>query len=110
MILNKIAFQVTEPTTDVLWLQPIKQGCVLRVFNHGRWQTLIPVDDHGTPSIDDDTPWSGGGKVGPDTVGSTEIIDGSVRTVDLNREITDKLDDTYVEDNESLYINGTKPE
>ena len=70
------------------------------------------VDDKGTPSTDDDTPFEpgGGGQLGPDTVGTREIINGSVLTEDLNKEVTDKLDDIYVQDNESLYINGTKPE
>jgi hypothetical protein len=70
------------------------------------------VDDKGTPSTDDDTPFEpgGGGQLGPDTVGTSEIINGSVLAEDLNKEVTDKLDDIYVQDNESLYINGTKPE
>jgi hypothetical protein len=51
----------------------------------------------------------GGGELGPDTVGTDEIIDGSVQLVDLNKEVKDKLDDTYVQGDESLYINGTKP-
>jgi len=51
----------------------------------------------------------GGGELGPDTVGTDDIIDGSVRIVDLNDEVKDKLNDTYVPNDESLYINGTKP-
>ena len=52
----------------------------------------------------------GEGELGPNTVGTDEIIDGSITKADLNKEITDQLDDIYVQDMESLYINGTKPE
>lgn len=62
----------------------------------------------------------GGGGLGPHTVGHEElktdsvqtdnIVDGTVKLEDLNKEVSDKLDDTYVDNTESLYINGTKPE
>ena len=65
-----------------------------------------------TDSPEDDEPITpgGGGEVGPNTVGTDEIIDGSITQADLNKEVQDKLDDTYIQNEESLYINGTKPE
>jgi hypothetical protein len=51
----------------------------------------------------------GGGTLGPDTVGSQEIIDNSVKMVDLNTEVKDKLKNEYDSDNETLYLNGSKP-
>jgi hypothetical protein len=109
-VINKIMFSRTEPPyRDVIWAKPIEGGFTFYLFD-GRWKPMKVVSDHGTPSTDDDTPWEGGeGQLGPNTVGTGEIIDGSIRREDLNREVSDKLDDTYVEDNESLYINGTKP-
>ena len=111
-IIDKIAFSPTEPSlTNVLWAKPTKNGFVFYLFD-GTWKPMKVVDDKGTPSTDDDTPYDpGSGKqLGPDTVGSREIVNGSISAEDLNKEVTDKLDDIYVQDNESLYINGTKPE
>ena len=68
------------------------------------------VNEQGTPSTDDDTPWEGGGQLNPNTVGTEEIINGSIGMEDLNSEVSDKLDDVYIQNDESLYINGTKPE
>jgi hypothetical protein len=109
-IFKGIALSTSEPPRDVLWMKPVEGGVALYAFA-GYWKLLRIMDGHGTPSTDDDTPYNpgGGGKPDPNSVGSEEIIDGSVRLVDLNNEVTDKLDDTYVEDRESLYINGTKP-
>jgi hypothetical protein len=112
-VLKGIVISSTEPpSTDVLWIKPVEGGEAFYTFEMGRWKVMKLMDDKGTPSTDDDEPYvpGGGGEVGPNTVGSAEIIDGSVRTVDLNKEVTDKLDDVYIQDNESLYINGTKPE
>lgn len=75
-------------------------------YRNGQLIYPISVLDHKP----DEGGGGGGGELGPDTVGTKEIIDGSVHIVDLNKEVKDKLDDTYVEGNESLYINGTKPE
>ena len=109
-IFKSVALSTTEPPIDVLWIKPVKGGVALYAFE-GYWKLLRIMDNNGTPGTDDDIPWEGGGgELGPNTVGSEEIIDGSVKLVDLNDEVTDKLDDTYVEDKESLYINGTKPE
>lgn len=75
-------------------------------YRNGQLIYPISVVDHKKEA-------SGGGggscQPGPNTVGTEEIIDGSVKIEDLNKEVTDKLDDTYVNDSESLYINGTKP-
>ena len=46
---------------------------------------------------------------GPDTVGTEQIIDNSIMEIDLNDSVKEKLDDVYVDDDESLYINGTRP-
>ena len=109
-ILKGIIISSTEPsTTSSLWIKPVEGGVAFYAFNGGRWNILKPMEDNGTPSTDDDIPWEGGGSLGPNTVGSSEIVDGSVRAVDLNKEVADKLDDTYEESNEALYINGTKP-
>ena len=111
-VIDDIVFSPTEPPqSDVIWAKPIGTGFALYLFD-GIWKPMKIVNDKGTPSTDDDEPYvpGEGGELGPDTVGTEEIKDGSVRAVDLNKEVTDKLDDIYVQDNESLYINGTKPE
>jgi len=111
-VIDHIVFSPTEPSSrEVLWAKPMGGGFAFYLFD-GTWKPMKVVDDKGTPSTDDDTPYDpgSGGQLGPDTVGSEEIINGSVKLTDLNDEVTDKLDDTYVEDKESLYINGTKPE
>lgn len=111
-VLDHIVFSPTEPSSrEVLWAKPMGGGFAFYLFD-GTWKPMKVVDNKGTPSTDDDTPFEpgGGGQLGPDTVGTREIINGSVLAEDLNKEVTDKLDDIYVQDNESLYINGTKPE
>lgn len=52
---------------------------------------------------------AGGGVPGPDSVGTVQIIDGSVEMEDLNGEVRDRLVNTYDSDNRTLYINGAKP-
>ena len=52
----------------------------------------------------------GGGTPGPDTVGTEEIIDGSVQEEDLSDEVKDKMTQTYSSENRTLYINGAKPQ
>jgi len=52
----------------------------------------------------------GGGQPGPDTVGTDEIIDGSVQEEDLSDEVKDKMTQTYSSENRTLYINGAKPQ
>ena len=52
----------------------------------------------------------GGGQPGPDTVGTEEIIDGSVQEEDLSDEVKDKMTQTYSSENRTLYINGAKPQ
>ena len=110
-VIDKTVFSPTEPSSrEVLWAKPMGGGFAFYLFD-GTWKPMKVVDGKGTPSTDDDEPYTpGSGELGPDTVGTEEIKDGSVRVVDLDNEVTDKLDDIYVQDNESLYINGTKPE
>ena len=111
MIYDKIVESPYEPmSTNVLWLRPTDMGFSFYRYKNGKWEALKLMNDQGTSNPDDDEPYVPGGEVGPDTVGSAEIIDGSVRTQDLSKEVTDKLDDVYVQNNETLYINGTKPE
>ena len=52
----------------------------------------------------------GGGQPGPDTVGTEEIIDGSVQEEDLSDDVKDKMTQTYSSENRTLYINGAKPQ
>jgi hypothetical protein len=52
----------------------------------------------------------GGGQPGPDTVGTDEIIDGSVQEEDLSDDVKDKMTQTYSSENRTLYINGAKPQ
>lgn len=110
-VIDKIVFSRTEPPyRDVIWAKPIEDGFAFYLFD-GRWKPMKVVNDQGTPSTDDDTPWEGsGGQLSPNTVGTEEIINGSIRREDLDSEVSDKLDDVYSQEDESLYINGTKPE
>jgi hypothetical protein len=112
VIYDKIVEDTYEPqSTNVLWLKPVENGFCLYRHKNGKWDVLKLMDDEGTPSTDDDEPITpGGGEVGPDTVDSQAIVDGSIKKEDLDKEVQDKLDDTYVPNEESLYINGTKPE
>ena len=113
MTFNYIEYSLYQPSrTDVAWAKPVKGGFALYLYFNGKWQPQVLMNSKGTDTPEDDEPIvpGEGGELGPNTVGTDEIIDGSVRTVDLNKEVTDKLDDTYVQDEESLYINGTKPE
>lgn len=113
MIYDKIVESLYEPkATNVLWLKPVGSGFALYRYTNGKWEALRFMNDHGTPNTDDDTPYDGegSGEVAPNTVGSEQLVNGSVMMEDLNEEVKNKLEDTYIEDNESLYINGTKPE
>ena len=47
-----------------------------------------------------------GGEILPDTVGSEQIIDGSIRLEDLSSEITSSLNSNYNPNNETLYTNN----
>ena len=44
----------------------------------------------------------GGGELGPNTVGTDEIIDNSVQMEDLNENVKDKIQKTYNEGDETL--------
>ena len=58
-------------------------------------------------------PQSGGGggscQPGPNTVGTEEIIDGSVKLEDLNQEVVDRMTEVYDENTGTLYANGARP-
>lgn len=55
-ILNKIAVSTTEPpSTDVLWIKPVKGGMALYIFD-GLWKALEIVNTMGTATPDDDVP------------------------------------------------------
>ena len=48
----------------------------------------------------------GSGPLGPDTVGTDQIIDGAVQLEDLNQEVIDKLTNSYDPDGERLHLGG----
>ena len=113
-VINYIVLSPTEPSqTDVLWVKPMGGGVVFYLFD-GTWKPLKLVDSKSTSITSDDTIWeggsSGGGQLGPNTVGSEEIINGSVKLQDLNKEVTERLEHSYDDDNEALYLDGTKPQ
>lgn len=110
-VLDRIAFSTTEPPINCLWLKPVGDGFAAYIFD-SYWKLLKLMNGHGTTTTDDDTPYEGGGgggELGPNTVGSQEIINNSIKLEDLNTEVTDKIDHTYVDENEALYIDGAKP-
>jgi hypothetical protein len=114
MTYDKIIFSPVQPNrTDVAWAKPVKGGFSLYLYFNGRWQPQRVANDEGTYTTDDDVPYDinegGGGKPGPNTVGTEQIIDNSIMEVDLNDTVKEKLDDVYVDNDESLYINGTRP-
>lgn len=99
-------FLPTEPpVTDVIWAKPVEDGFAFYLFD-GTWKPMKLMDGHGTPSTDDDTPYTpgGGGELGPDTVGTREIINNSVQMEDLNDSVKDKIQKDYYEDDESLHM------
>jgi len=46
----------------------------------------------------------GGGQPGPDSVGTEEIIDGSVQMEDLNEGVVNRMTNTYNKGNETLTL------
>ena len=105
-VIDKIMFLPTEPpVTDVIWAKPVEDGFAFYLFD-GTWKPMKLMDGHGTPSTDDDTPYTpgGGGELGPDTVGTREIINNSVQMEDLNDSVRDKIQKDYYEDDESLHM------
>ena len=110
MIIDKILVSPKQPSrTDIAWAKPFPEGFALYLYYNGKWQPQLLVDDRDNYNPDDDEPMDFSSEVGPDTVGTEQIMDNSVMMRDLNTEVKDKLDDTYVHNDEALYINGTKP-
>jgi hypothetical protein len=105
-VIDKIMFLPTEPpVTDVIWAKPVEDGFAFYLFD-GTWKPMKLMDGHGTPSTDDDTPYTPGegGELGPDTVGTREIINNSVQMEDLNDSVKDKIQKDYYEGDESLHM------
>ena len=105
-VIDKIMFLPTEPpVTDVIWAKPVEDGFAFYLFD-GTWKPMKLMDGKGTPSTDDDTPYTPGegGELGPDTVGTREIIDNSVQMEDLNDSVKDKIQKDYYEGDESLHM------
>ena len=55
-------------------------------------------------SIVDHNPEETGGQPGPNTVGTEQIIDGAVEMEDLNDSVKSKIQKTYDQDDETLYM------
>ena len=104
-VLDKIVFSHNEPpSTNCLWIRPVSGGVALYLFN-GYWKILRLMDDHGTTTPYDDTPIDiHEGQLGPDTVGTEQIIDNSVIMDDLNDSVKEKIQKTYYEDDEELHM------
>ena len=80
-VLEKTVISPTEPPqSDVVWAKPIGDGFALYLFD-GIWKPMKIVNTQGTPSTDDDIPYEGGGggQLGPNTVGTREIINNSIK-------------------------------
>ena len=100
IILDKTVISTTEPPwTTVLWIKPVEGGVAHYAWLNGKWQILRLMNDHGTPNPNDDTPIDiHEGQLGPDTVGSEQIIDDSVMEEDLNSTVREKIQKTYHQD------------
>ena len=105
-ILKAVVISDTIPQNpDVLWLKPVKGGFALYYHLNGVWHILRLMNDHGTPDPGDDTPIDiHEGQLGPDTVGSEQIIDNSIMEVDLNDTVKDKIQKTYYQNDEALHM------
>ncbi len=81
MIIKSIELSLYQPSRiDVAWAKPVKGGFALYLYYNGKWQSQLLVDDMDNYNPDDDDPIENGGK------------------------------STYVENIESLYIDGKKPQ
>lgn len=68
-------------------------------------QLIYPI------TVLDTKPQSGGGGMqpGPNTVGTEEIIDGSVKLEDLNGEVINRMTEVYDPTTGTIYANGARP-
>ena len=114
MILSKIVLQQLPPGDKrVLWVRPYEKGFALYAFYNGTWKPLMLTDNKKTISVHDDTPIEdpigSSSMLGPNTVGSEQIVDNSVKLDDLNEEVRNLLSDIYTSDDETLYVDGSRP-
>lgn len=114
MILSKMVLQQLPPSDrHILWARPFEKGFTLYAFYNGTWKPLLLTDSKKTISVHDDTPIEdpigSNTMLGPNTVGSDQIVDNSVRLDDLNEEVRNLLSDVYTSEDETLYVDGAKP-
>lgn len=106
IIYDKIVESIYEPrNTNVIWLRPVEGGFSFYRYQNGKWEILRLMNDHGTPDPEDDTPIDiHEGQLGPDTVGTEQIINDSVLEEDLNSTVREKIQKTYHQSDESLHM------
>lgn len=106
MIYDRIIFSRLQPNrTDVAWAKPVPGGFGLYLYFAGKWQPQRLMNDEGTINPDDDQPIDiHEGQLGPDTVGTEQIIDNSVIMDDLNDTVKEKIQKTYYENDEELHM------
>lgn len=106
IFVDKFAISETQPNaTNICWAKPVDGGFALYLYFDGKWQVQRLMNNEGTYDPDDDKPIDiHEGQLGPDTVGTEQIIDNSVVMDDLNDSVKDKIQKTYVEDDEALHM------